>query len=238
MGDPQTKADRDAQDAIVHSLRAWFPGLRVVAEEEVEDPQRVAPEAARAPLAQAAPPTLAHVAGACAALPESLRDARAGELTLWVDPLDGTADFARGDREPVTVLIGVSHQGRAVAGVVHVPFSAARRTVWGAVGVGAFDGPRALRPPTPWSVAAARPLRVVTTGSHFTAATQQRLDEMERRAALGRFELRRVGGTGFKALLVLEGLADAYLYAQSGTKRWDSCAVEGSPRRARAAPPR
>jgi len=35
-----------------------------------------------------------------------------------------------------------------------------------------------------------------------------------------------VGGAGHKALLVLDGDADAYVFPQDGTKRWDTCAVD------------
>ena len=64
-----------------------------------------------------------------------------------MDPLDGTAEYAQGFVEHVTVLIGIAVDGNAVAGVVHQPFfklsdgSGANqeehgRTVWGIVGLG------------------------------------------------------------------------------------------------------
>lgn len=36
----------------------------------------------------------------------------------------------------------------------------------------------------------------------------------------------RVGGSGHKVLLLLEGVASAYVFASKGTKKWDTCAPE------------
>ena len=62
-------------------------------------------------------------------------------MVVWVDPLDGTAEYAQGFVEHVTVLIGIAVDGAAVAGVVHQPFykdadDKEGRTVWGIVGLG------------------------------------------------------------------------------------------------------
>ncbi|KAM3184276.1 hypothetical protein ACTXT7_008686 [Hymenolepis weldensis] len=38
--------------------------------------------------------------------------------------------------------------------------------------------------------------------------------------------LYRLGGCGYKMLMLLEGVAHAYIYASPGCKRWDTCAVE------------
>lgn len=42
---------------------------------------------------------------------------------VWVDPLDGTSDFVKGNLPAVTVLIGLSIGGKSRAGIVHNPFS-------------------------------------------------------------------------------------------------------------------
>mmetsp|Transcript_17899 Transcript_17899/g.27675 ORF Transcript_17899/g.27675 Transcript_17899/m.27675 type:complete len:147 (-) Transcript_17899:403-843(-) len=41
---------------------------------------------------------------------------------VWIDPLDGTNDFCKGNLSAVTVLIGLSINGVPKAGVVHNPF--------------------------------------------------------------------------------------------------------------------
>ena len=40
------------------------------------------------------------------------------DLCVWVDPLDGTLDFVKGDFENVTTLIGVSYKKEALMGVI------------------------------------------------------------------------------------------------------------------------
>ena len=45
------------------------------------------------------------------------------DAVVWVDPLDGTSDFVKGNLPAVTVLIGLSIDGKSRAGVVHNPFS-------------------------------------------------------------------------------------------------------------------
>ena len=44
------------------------------------------------------------------------------ELTLFVDPLDGTREFVEGRLENVACLIGVSRNGKSLAGTVGLPF--------------------------------------------------------------------------------------------------------------------
>lgn len=44
------------------------------------------------------------------------------DIIVWVDPLDGTKAFVAEQYHHVNVLIGISFQGRAIAGVMFQPF--------------------------------------------------------------------------------------------------------------------
>jgi len=44
------------------------------------------------------------------------------DATVWIDPLDGTKDFCKGNLSAVTVLIGLAIDGVPKLGVVHNPF--------------------------------------------------------------------------------------------------------------------
>jgi len=44
------------------------------------------------------------------------------EAVVWIDPLDGTSDFVKGNLTAVTVLIGLAIKGKSRLGVVHKPF--------------------------------------------------------------------------------------------------------------------
>ena len=85
--DPVTRADREANTLICARLAEAFPGVPIIAEETP---------------------------------PESLAEAREmvrHDRVFFVDPLDGTRDFA--DRNPeFAVMIGLAIAGRAATGPV------------------------------------------------------------------------------------------------------------------------
>lgn len=45
------------------------------------------------------------------------------DAVVWIDPLDGTNDFVKGNLSAVTVLIGLSIKDKSRLGIVHNPFS-------------------------------------------------------------------------------------------------------------------
>ena len=55
-------------------------------------------------------------------VPEDLRHLAARDLCVFVDPVDGTREFVEGRLEAVECLLGVAYRGRAVAGVMGLPF--------------------------------------------------------------------------------------------------------------------
>ncbi|CAH8440690.1 unnamed protein product [Schistosoma turkestanicum] len=138
VDDLQSRADRDSQRCIVHSLNETFPGLHVIGEEGDLDPGNVL---------QSTELNLAVLECQC---PPELKDLSLEEIVVWVDPLDGTKEFTEGLVEFVTVLIGISVGGKAVGGVVAQPFYKPNltmtagelqyktRVVWGLVGLGVF----------------------------------------------------------------------------------------------------
>ncbi|KDO19779.1 hypothetical protein SPRG_14973, partial [Saprolegnia parasitica CBS 223.65] len=100
--DPQTVADRRAQQRIVESLRGHFgQTLQIVGEEGVLEPP--VPE-------DVTTPHTTLVAGAYAAL-------AAADLIVWIDPLDGTRKFTE-------------RAGRPLVGVMHLPFVGSHGTTY------------------------------------------------------------------------------------------------------------
>ena len=83
-------------------------------------------------------------------LPDELKNiSEDDDLFVWVDPLDGTREYTQGPEysKEVTVLIGVSLNGRPIAGVMNQPFYKLNndntqdyvgRCIWAIVGVGNF----------------------------------------------------------------------------------------------------
>lgn len=204
----QTEADRSAQRCIIASLANQFPNIKVIGEEGATDLTNI--------------PSDWLITGADQeflkkSCPESLRNVTESDIVIWVDPLDGTSEYTKGYLEHVTVMIGLSVRDRAVGGVIHQPYfnrnasnaSEIGRTIWGLKGLGT-DG---LSPKVPNEDG----LIVTTTRSHSNELVLNAL------TALQPTEVKRVGGAGYKVLQLLEGDADAYVFASNGCKKWDTC---------------
>eukprot|EP01119_Soliformovum_irregulare_P019568 TRINITY_DN6227_c0_g1_i1.p2 TRINITY_DN6227_c0_g1~~TRINITY_DN6227_c0_g1_i1.p2 ORF type:complete len:160 (-),score=44.41 TRINITY_DN6227_c0_g1_i1:2-481(-) len=110
-------------------------------------------------------------------------------------------------------LIGIGYKGDAVAGVMFQPFVAdgKGRNMWGMRGWGTSPIKREDHAPK---------IILTTTRTHSSVETDRAI------AAIAPDEVLRVGGAGYKALQVLEGTADVYVFATPGTKKWDTCAPE------------
>lgn len=213
--DFQTEADRSAETCIISSLAAQFPAITIIGEEARESGHShetcdVPPEWIVSGVDEAI------LAKQC---PKSLESLSEKDIVVWVDPLDGTQEFTQGFLDHVTVLIGISAHGKALAGVIHQPFynyknegQSLGRTIWGVqdLGVGGYTP---QQPPSDKRI-------ITTTRSHNTPVVQAVLD------AIKPDEVIRVGGAGNKVLLVMEGKVHAYVYANAGCKRWDTCAPE------------
>jgi len=208
--DLQTEADRSAQNCIVASLKTQFPGLAIVGEEGDQDLSQVPVEW-----------IVKDREEKVLSLPCSdvIKTAKLENLTVWVDPLDGTAEYTQGLLDHVTVLIGLAVGSKAVAGVIHQPYwnyknegAPLGRTFYGLL-EGGVHGITPIPPPKDGKV-------VTTTRSHGTGLVQQALQVLQPDTVL------RVGGAGHKVILLMEGKAHAYVFPSPGCKKWDTCAPE------------
>jgi len=141
-------------------------------------------------------------------------------LTVFVDPIDGTREFSQGRGEQCSICIGFADaRGRAVAGVVYRPLT--QPPTWAA---GALDeGYRQF------SLGETRTSSgLLTTNGSISPFVEALIDELA-------IERVRSGGAGNKMLMLLEhSLASSAedgggpcLYIQDrGVSRWDTCAAE------------
>lgn len=144
-----------------------------------------------------------------------------GRARCWyIDPIDGTTEFARGENE-WAVQIGLCIDGEPVLGVVHE--AGAGRLSWGlcwrSEPLARIEVAGQVRP---LRTGAARldALRLISSKSHASpkiAAVMQALGIPEANNL-------RVGSTGVKMNAVARDLADLYVHPAQGTKLWDSCA--------------
>ena len=110
-----TEADCAAQRAIVTGLRSeWGSDLRIVGEEDDDDNDDNNSESSFDPLKR---DLFDDDIGETAEIDPS-------EVTIFVDPLDGTREFVEGRLENCQVLVGVAIGGESVAGAIGIPFPA------------------------------------------------------------------------------------------------------------------
>jgi len=216
-----TAADLASQAAIVTALHAAFPGLRIVGEEDGAVPAPAAPAAAGA-----GTPAAAALAG----LADEASEVPLAEVTVLVDPVDGTRELVEGRLGAVQVLVGVAVRGRAVAGAVGLPFpdgstEAPPALVYGLVGRGfgrIVEGREVAGPPG--GAAGGSPL-LYTTGDSKNAALAAAKAVLAGAASGGEVAWTKMGGAGNKLLAVAEGRVEAALM-HFGTSLWDTCAPE------------
>mmetsp|Transcript_19942 Transcript_19942/g.28378 ORF Transcript_19942/g.28378 Transcript_19942/m.28378 type:complete len:433 (+) Transcript_19942:53-1351(+) len=139
-------------------------------------------------------------------------------LTIFIDPIDGTKEFICGKGEDCTICIGFANEnGQPVAGVVYRP----------------LDLPWAPHLGPTWAVGAKSEnyldsyldnsprhrddLLLTSTGtiSPFLVALMQQLS----------YTRQKSGGAGNKMLMLLEGKGSAYIQDR-GLSRWDTCAAQ------------
>ncbi|KAL7639291.1 UNVERIFIED_CONTAM: hypothetical protein RMT77_009780 [Armadillidium vulgare] len=204
--DLQTKADRNAQKCIIGSLLNHFPKIKIIGEEEEEGTSDNLVD----------PSSIKVLDIKCPPEYENLKEE---EVVVWVDPLDGTAEYTEGLLDHVTVLIGIATGGKAIGGIIHQPYynyqnpgSPLGRTIWSTAG-GNFGGITLQSPPSDSFI-------VTTTRSHSSSTVNDAV------ASVNPTQVLRVGGAGHKVLLLIEGKAHAYVFASPGCKKWDTCAPQ------------
>ncbi|XP_022119917.2 inositol polyphosphate 1-phosphatase [Pieris rapae] len=142
------------------------------------------------------------------------------DLGVWIDPIDGTAEFisgVRGEAKPghglqcVTVLIGAYKRstGEPVVGVINQPFynNGTGRVIWG---INYGD---------------------IKLCSHEKSTSSRKIILMssaENENVISKFkdlgwEIQSVPGAGHKLLKIALGEATAYIVSKGTTFRWDTC---------------
>ncbi|WP_437968595.1 3'(2'),5'-bisphosphate nucleotidase CysQ [Sorangium sp. So ce260] len=146
------------------------------------------------------------------------------ERVFFVDPLDGTREFADRNGE-FAVMIGLAVRGRAALGVVVMPTTG--EALAGRVGDGdggglafleARDGSR--RPLAVSRVASPADATLIISRSHRPKEIEPLLSR------LGISKVVPCGSVGVKIARIATGEVDLYVHGGGGAKLWDSCAPE------------
>ena len=233
-----TEADVAAQKAMVSALRAQFPNINIVGEEDENDdaaPQSPKSYKGHALREDLCAETIAQSGEEYSNL--SYMTCDAADVTLFIDPVDGTREFVESRLHAVQCLIGIAIRGRAVAGVIGLPFpegdveSAEACAVYGVVAPGAKRGVVGVHGArgAPWPIKYDNPTANVrsVSGDSKNAALIAAKD-LVKTAALesgATYSHGVIGGAGNKLLAVAEGRAE-FALMHFGTSLWDTCAPE------------
>lgn len=194
-----TEADEAAQAAIVPELRARFPGIAVIGEEdELEKTASLNGWDVTNEV-----PKMKTVAG----------KVPAADVAVFVDPLDGTREFVRGNLAAVQTLAGVCIRGRPVAGVVGLPFAPDAPVLVGAVGSGVIGLEHSG---TPLARTGEGAVLVASAGAKGHVAAVQSVIDAE--------YVLEMGGAGNKMLHLARGDADVAVL-NLATSLWDTAAT-------------
>lgn len=161
------------------------------------------------------------------------------DAVVWIDPLDGTSDFVKGNLPAVTVLIGLSIKDKSRLGIVHNPFSEDDRevgkTIFGSAEHGVFKVlsdkqltteelvSRDIEYLQPFNVEEPdedHSIKVAASLSHFSAQIKEIIETIEP------VEIVRLGGAGNKCCHLAQSTVDAYIHPSPGLMHWDLCAPE------------
>ena len=147
-----------------------------------------------------------------------------GGRVWFVDPIDGTREFARGT-PGWTVQLGLCIDGVPVLGVVAEPAhgrlswacledTESTTTTW----IGESETPAGTVPlavsTRPWD-----DMHII--GGKLSPFSRQR--QVHKRLGISRNRVHAVGSVGVRMLSVARGKADCYVQAPGKTKMWDTC---------------
>lgn len=136
----------------------------------------------------------------------------AGNLLVWIDPLDATQEYTENLVQYVTTMICIAVKGRPVAGIIHKPFL--HKTYWAWLGHGSSDN---IKVPAEKESALKTP-RVIVSRSHAG-----KVNATVRSAFGSESKVIPAGGAGYKVLSLFEDTADSYVHVTL-IKKWDICA--------------
>ncbi|HTM21253.1 MAG TPA: 3'(2'),5'-bisphosphate nucleotidase CysQ [Kofleriaceae bacterium] len=137
----------------------------------------------------------------------------------YIDPIDGTKDFIRGE-DGFCVMIGLTVGHRPLVGAIYQP--AGDRLYWAAPGRGAW-AELPGQPPRAIAVSAVDRIEDI----RFVASKSHRGGEIDQvKGALGIRNEVNVGSVGLKLALIALGERDLYVNPYPKCKTWDTCAPE------------
>lgn len=149
------------------------------------------------------------------------------ERVWYVDPIDGTRDFIRGD-DGFAVMIGLCVNGVPTVGVVYQPTR--QRTYYSIAGQPAYVVEPGVEPGADGALVTTQLIcsSIAEPGAaRLAASASHRSEDIDRvKSQLGIRDELNVGSVGLKLCLIAAGSRDLYVNPAAKTKAWDTCAPE------------
>lgn len=162
-------------------------------------------------------------------LPNSLLDVEIDQdIGLWIDPIDGTAEYINGNDVPSsipniqksglqcsTVLIGVYDKTTALPliGVICIPFAIK-------------DENERSHKSIIYYGACIKGIKYSNVSTRQSSERQIAIISSSEQHKTSVFDTVMAAGAGYKALKVIEGDADIYYLSKASTFKWDTCACQ------------
>ncbi|GKT34898.1 Inositol monophosphatase-like protein [Aduncisulcus paluster] len=226
---PVTIADKTAQYIIASNIRKEYPDIHLVGEEGHVTKDIIPPWLEKKLVSSLVPFT--PDGGSEFLVPTPYTDLSLGDglkesdLVMFIDPLDATQAFVRGNYFGVSVLCGVATKdGVPLLGVTYFPFRGDIKDCLYYGGKAVGIAPYILKKrgfPTDYPPAAEKKeLHTTSSSSHYDKYCEEMRVNLESKFHL---EMIPMNGAGGKMMSILTGDADLYFYPKFGTSYWDTC---------------
>jgi len=143
-------------------------------------------------------------------LSKSIDKSKYKNITIFIDPIDGTKEFSTGYGEQSTILVGFSKNDKAIAGIIYRPITNPITWAAGCLDESYLAGNLDKTSPNIKGF--------LTTNGKISTFVQRLIKNLD-------LERVRSGGTGNKLLMLLEGKGICYIQDR-GVSRWDTCAPQ------------
>lgn len=146
-------------------------------------------------------------------------DHRLSKERVWIiDPIDGTSGFVKKDGD-FAVQIGFAVEGKAVAGVVLLPFH--NLMYFASSGTGAYrESPSVTRRLNTSDITDYGQMQIAVSRNHRSPKINAILSDFGVKGEMQR------GSVGLKIGLIAEQTCDLYIHLSHRTKLWDTCAPQ------------
>lgn len=190
---------------MVHALSAAFPGLRIISEEHFSSQEN---DDKNYEIFTINVDDDLLNDERFAKLPNHL-NVPLGELTVWIDPLDATKEYAEGLTQYVTTMACVARNGVPIIGVIHQPFDSETYWAWTRTGMS----------PNIMSLNA----KHLDTNNTFRAIVSRShagdVEDKIKSSFSDSVKVIPAAGSGYKTLELIKGNADAYIHTTL-IKKW------------------